>query len=46
MRAIAEALKEQVARQPEPITFRFDIARGEDGRIASITATPVKGSKP
>lgn len=45
MRAIAEALKEQVARAPEPMTFKFDIVRGDDGRIASITATPVKGAK-
>lgn len=45
MQAIAEALKDQIAKQPEPMTFKFDISRGEDGRISAITATPVKGSK-
>jgi hypothetical protein len=42
LRAIAEALKEQMKRQPDPVTFRFDITRGEDGKISGITATPVK----
>lgn len=42
LRAIAEALKEQMKRQPEPVTFKFDITRGEDGKISGITATPVK----
>lgn len=44
MRAVAEALKEQISKQTVPVTFRFAIERGEDGRIASITATPVMGS--
>ena len=42
LRAIADALKEQMKRQPEPVTFKFDITRGEDGKISGITATPVK----
>lgn len=42
MKAIAEALKAQIAKSPEPMTFKFDVARDDEGRIASITATPVK----
>ena len=42
LRAIADALKEQIKRQPEPVTFKFDISRDENGKISGITATPVK----
>lgn len=44
MRMMAETMAKQMQQKHNgrPITYRFETERDEDGRIKSITATPVE----